>query len=162
MKLIKIIILLFVVLPSFAQEGEQEPIVRDPKAQERIKAAHAAYLTERLDLTSEEAEKFWPVYREYTSKRKDLRQRFKDAKSSGANEKKLLDLDLEIKQQELDLEKEYTEKLQQIISPQKLISLRQSEADFRKLVLRQIYQRRENIERRQKLRDRMQERRQQN
>ena len=139
----KILFSLFIILSGLSSSGQDDDTetIQDPKAREKIKAAHAAYITERLELTSAEAEKFWPVYREYGEKRKEIRQQFRDAKRNGENEKTLLDLDLKIKQQELDLEKEYSLRLQKIISPEKLIKLRQAEIDFRKLLLRQIEQR---------------------
>ena len=127
-------------LPAFGQRDNFEN-VRDPRAREKIRAAHAAYVTERLELKTEEAEKFWPVYREYGLKRRELRQQFRDARGTETDDKKLLDLDLRIKQQELDLEKEYSQRLQKIISPEKVLKLRQAEEDFRKLILRQIQQR---------------------
>ena len=139
----KILFSLFIILSGLSSSGQDDDTetIQDPKAREKIKAAHAAYIMERLELTSAEAEKFWPVYREYGEKRKEIRQQFRDAKRNGENEKTLLDLDLKIKQQELDLEKEYSLRLQKIISPEKLIKLRQAEIDFRKLLLRQIEQR---------------------
>ncbi|MFZ6013309.1 MAG: hypothetical protein ACOYXT_23410 [Bacteroidota bacterium] len=160
----KIFLLLLLTLPAFAQDVEgdgDEAMQQDPKAREKIKAAHAAYITERLGLTTEEAEKFWPVYREYSQKRKDLRREFREARKTGRNEKELIDLDLSIKQKELDLEKDYSGRLQKIITPQKLMNLRQAEGDFKRLLLRQIQQRQMNQERRQQLRDRSQQRLQQ-
>ncbi|HEX8041626.1 MAG TPA: hypothetical protein VF490_20905 [Chryseosolibacter sp.] len=127
-------------LSSFAQQFERDSI-RDPRGRERIRAAHAAYITERLQLTPAEAEKFWPVYREYSEKRRQTRDKMREARRQGMDEKALLDLDLKIKQQELDLEKEYSVRFEKIISSEKLLELRQAEADFRKLLLRQIQQR---------------------
>lgn len=138
----KILFLFLIILSGLSAFAQDDGPIRDPRAREKIRAAHAAYITERLELTSAEAEKFWPVYREYGDKRRELRQQFRDAKRSGENEKDLLDLDLGIKQQELDLEKEYSIRLQKIISPEKLVKLREAEIDFRKLLLRQIQQRR--------------------
>jgi hypothetical protein len=158
MKTIKIFLLILLALPAFAQEDESDPVQQDPKAQQKIKAAHAAYVTERLGLTPEEAEKFWPVYREYAQKRQGIRQQLRDAKTAGRDEKDLLDLDLKVKQQELDLEKDYSGRLQKIITPQKLMHLRQAEGDFRKLLIRQIQQRQQRQER---MRDRSQQRLQQ-
>jgi hypothetical protein len=144
MKTLTILLLLLCTIPVFAQDDDAVVIERDPKAQQKIKAAHAAYITERLGLTPEEAEKFWPVYREYVEKRKGLRHQFRDARKSGQDEKALLDLDLKIKQQELDLEKDYSGRFQKIITPQKLMNLRLAEADFKRLILRQIQQRRQH------------------
>jgi hypothetical protein len=133
--------MIFSSLPGIAQDEEMENI-RDARGRERIRAAHAAYVTQRLELTPEEAEKFWPVYREYNEKQRKIRQQLRDARRSGADETKLLELDLKIKQQELDLEKEYTARLQKIIPAEKVLELRNAEFDFRKLILRQIQQRR--------------------
>src|SRR5690606_27153081 len=109
---------------------------------ERIRAAHAAYITQRLELTPAEAEKFWPVYHEFNEKRMKLREEYRDARRSDSNEKNLLDLELKMKQDELDLEKDYTRRFEKIISQEKVLKLRQAEADFRRLILRQIQQRR--------------------
>lgn len=141
MKNLLLLLITLCSLPALAQQDDVES-VRDPQAREKIRAAHAAYVTERLELTPAEAEKFWPVYREYTEKRRGLRQQMRTARQRGRDDNALLDLDLRIKQEELDLEKTYTEKLQNIIPSQKLLKLREAEADFRKLLLRQIQQRR--------------------
>ncbi len=128
-------------LPAFGQQDEMEN-VRDPRARERIRAAHAAYITERIELTADEAEKFWPVYREFLEKRRVLRQEMREDRRSETDQSKQLERDLELKQQELNLEKEYTHQLGKIISPEKLVKLREAEMDFRRLLLRQIQQRR--------------------
>jgi hypothetical protein len=161
--LLTIFLLLLLAGPAVAQQeaDPEEAQAADPKVKEKINAARAAYITERLGLTSEEAEKFWPVYREFVQKRQDLRKQFRDAKKSGQDEKTLLDLDLKIKQQEVDLEKDYSGRLQKVISAQKVMSLRQAEVDFRRLLLRQIQQRQIREDRRQNMRDRQQQRLQQ-
>lgn len=138
---ILLFLMMFCSLSVMAQQ-EPEESLRDPRGREKIRAAHAAYITERLELTSAEAEKFWPVYREYNEKRRALRQPLREQRIKGQDEKALLDLDLKIKQQELDLEKEYTRRLEKIISAEKVLKLRQAEVDFRRLVLRQIQHRR--------------------
>jgi hypothetical protein len=161
--LLQIFLCFFMFLPALAQDEEiDEPVEQlDPKAREKIKAAHAAYITERLGLTAGEAEKFWPIYREYFEKRKETRQQLREARKAGKNDQEMLDLDLKIKQQELDLEKDYSGRLQKIITPQKLMNLRQAEKDFRRLLIRQIQQRQQHNQRRQEMRDRSQQRLQQ-
>lgn len=144
----------------FAQDKTQE-IQQDPKAQEKIKAARAAYITERLGLTAEEAEKFWPIYHEFSEKREDIRERFKQERGANKSEKEMLDLEFKLKQEQLDLEKDYSQRFQKVISPQKLMNLRQAEGDFRKLLLRQINERQHQAERMQRQRDRRQQQLQQ-
>jgi hypothetical protein len=157
-KILYILFLFFTTTLAIAQDDDGVAPPQDTKAREKINAARAAYITERLGLTPEEAEKFWPVYREFTDKRQELRQQYRQAKKNGTDEKTLLDLDLKIKQQELDLEKNYSGRMLSVISPQKLMTLRQAEGDFRRLLLRQIEQRQMHQERRQHLKDRSQQR----
>jgi hypothetical protein len=161
MKLVKIFFLLMISINALAQDDDLDAVQPDPKAEQKIKAAHAAYITERLGLTPEEAEKFWPVYREYSQKRQEIRQQMRTAREKGTSEKELLDLDLKVKQQQLDLEKDYSGRLQKVITPQKMMNLRQAEGDFRKLLLRQIQQRQMQRERNDQQRDRARQRLQQ-
>lgn len=161
MKLVKIFFLLMISVNAIAQDDDLDAVQPDPKAEQKIKAAHAAYITERLGLTPEEAEKFWPVYREYSQKRQEIRQQMRTAREKGTSEKELLDLDLKVKQQQLDLEKDYSGRLQKVITPQKMMNLRQAEGDFRKLLLRQIQQRQMQRERNDQQRDRARQRLQQ-
>ena len=140
----KNICLLFAIFCCLPLLAQQMPVENryDGQGREKIRAAHAAYITERLQLTSAEAEKFWPVYREYNEKRRALRQQLRHPGTPAEDGKDMLDRDLEIKQQELDLEKDYTKRMQEVIPPEKLVRLRPAEADFRRLVLRQLQQRR--------------------
>ncbi|MEY4038794.1 MAG: hypothetical protein RIR67_1106, partial [Bacteroidota bacterium] len=69
MKLLKIlpILVLFSSLNFYAQ-GEKMKEKR-----EQIKTMKVAFLTTELDLTSAEAEKFWPVYNAFEDKQFELR-----------------------------------------------------------------------------------------
>ena len=66
MKNIIIIILLLSGLSGFSQEQDKH---------ERIKALKVSFITEELELTPQEAEKFWPIYNSYDTKMHDLRKR---------------------------------------------------------------------------------------
>jgi len=45
---------------------------------ERVQAIFVAYATKELNLTAEEAQKFWPVYNQYLEEMKKARQENKD------------------------------------------------------------------------------------
>ena len=148
---------------AFAQD--EEPANIDSKAQEKIKAARIAFITERLGLTPAEAEKFWPVYREFAMKREDLRKQYRDnrknpdpKKTVEQNEKEALDLGLRLKQNELDLEKEYSGKLLNVVPAQKVMALRKAENDFRKILIDQIQKRQMMQQQRQKQLDKSDQR----
>ena len=59
-RLIIPILTLFICFNAYSQ--------RDGKMQERIKAQKVAFITERLDLSSKEAQKFWPIYNAFEDK----------------------------------------------------------------------------------------------
>jgi hypothetical protein len=160
MKAILLLLTLLMFGPLAWAQDEEPPVVMDQEARERIDAARAAYITERLGLTTEEAEKFWPIYREFASKRLAIRQEYRDARKSGKNDEELVDLGLKLKQQEVDLERDYSGRMLRIISAQKLMELRGAERDFTRLVLQQIQQRQLMQERRQQMRDRQQQQQQ--
>ena len=132
----------FLTFTAFAQEHEEELATQDAKAREKITSIKIAFITERLELTPEQAEKFWPVYREFSTKREELRLQMKDKrknpdpnKTIDQNDKEELELRLKVRQQELDLEKEYSGKLLNVVPAQKVMSLRKAEDDFRKLLM---------------------------
>lgn len=149
--LLKTIALLILVANSAWAQGEDDTRPnQDPSVRERIQAARAAYITEQLTLTTDEAEKFWPVYREYSDKRRVLYKELRAARRNPAadktteeNEKALMELDFKIKQQQLDLEKEYTDKFLKVIPTHKVRMLPEVERKFKLLILDQIQQRRQ-------------------
>ena len=167
MKAILGILLTIILLPAWAQDDDIPPVT-DTKARDKIQAARVAYITDQLQLTPQEAERFWPIYREFAERRKALRQQLKEAKQNPSpdqnqekNSQAALDAQFKIKQQELDLEKDYSGRLLKVISAQKLRTLPDAERRFRQMILDQIQRRQMQQERRQNLRDQQQQRLQQ-
>lgn len=132
--------LLFYASVGFAQT--------DDEAKNKILAARIALITERLNLTPEQAEKFWPVYKQYLNQKKELQDQFKarlgniDPENVTEEEsKKVLELRLELKQSELTLEKDFSGRLLNVISSKQLVSLKQAEQEFRKRIMEMIKRR---------------------
>jgi len=129
-------------------------LAQGQSAQDKIAAARIALINERLALTPAEAEKFWPLYREYSDQRQLLKREYLDARrqyrAEGMSEeesKRLLQIGLALKEKELDLDKQYTKRLNTVISNRQLIALRKAEDDFRKMLLERLQERREHRER---------------
>ncbi|MFM7178722.1 MAG: hypothetical protein ACKOX5_04365, partial [Bacteroidota bacterium] len=118
-----------------------------------IKAARVAYLSRELSLSPEEAEKFWPVYNQYDEQREDLRARIRDLMdesrtrgySSDDKANAALDEMLSIREQELQLEKNFRKSMQGILPSRRLVVLHQAEREFQKELIRRIQDRREPI-----------------
>lgn len=117
---------------------------------ERIEAARIALITERLDLSPEQAEKFWPIYREYSDQREDLRREFISVRLklnrrqlSEAESQEVLQLGLDIKEREVELDRTYNERLSAVISSRQLLELRKAEQDFRRMLMQRLQRRRD-------------------
>ncbi len=150
------------LIPTLAFAQEEEKNIT-PAVRQKIETARIALLSDRLALTSEQAEKFWPVYREFVNKRQAYKKEFNQAKKlvdpakgDTKQEQELINFGLELKEKELNLEKEYSAKILQIITPQQLLSLRKAEQDFRQLILDQLQQRRLQQQRKENFRDKNQ------
>ena len=142
-KIASIVFLCVIATTAFAQDDDESP--RDPKVREKIEAARIAFITEELQLTPGESEKFWPVYREFVQKRRDIRwelRRLARTSDSQKTDQEIVDRQLALKQQEVDLEREYSDRLLKVISAQKLRALPQAERKFRQMILEQIQKRR--------------------
>ncbi|PZR38681.1 MAG: hypothetical protein DI538_09030 [Azospira oryzae] len=169
MKRLFVITVLLLSSRLLLAQDETDQVQRDPKAAEKIQALRTAYISDKLGLTPEQAEKFWPVYREFTQERTKLRQQLKEAalkidpnNPDPKSQQALVDLGLEVKQKELNLEKDYSGRLLKVITAQQVLNLRKAESDFRELVINQLQQRRLNQQRRENFRERNQQLRRNN
>jgi hypothetical protein len=148
------------VTTAAAQDDDDLPEAQDSRVRDKIEAARIAYITDQLELTPEEAEKFWPIYREFAQKRREIRRELRNATRNAdpkQSDQEAVDQQLKAKQKELDLEKDYSGRLLKVISAQKLRSLPQAERRFRQMILDQIQRRQMQRERQQNLRDRTQQ-----
>ena len=140
MKWIIILTLTTIPVMLFAQDRE---------GLRKIESARIALITERLNLTPEQAEKFWPLYREYMDQRQQLRREYLDARKgvdgnmTEEQSRELLDKGLQLKERQLQLERRYTERLNSVITNQQILQLRRAEDDFRQMLLERIERRRE-------------------
>jgi hypothetical protein len=141
-------------VPDKAQEKQ------DLKNKDKINAARIALISEKLKLTPAQAEKFWPVYREFTEHRMELRKQFREAernqdatKPKADRDQELIKLGHQLKQQNLDLEKNYSDRLLKVISAQQLLTLPKAEEEFRRLLLQRLQDREDMRELRRENRD---------
>lgn len=118
---------------------------------ERIKSLKIAFMTEKLDLSSNEAQAFWPIYNEYQEKKEALRQkerteiREKIKKSNELSEKEaqiLLKKYLSFEDEEKKLDKTFLEKVNKVISAKKTLLLLRSEREFKRQLIKQYRQKR--------------------
>ncbi len=109
---------------------------------ERIQAMKVEYITKKVEFTVSENERFWPVYNEFEDKleayRKNVRQNYlrRAEAATEAEAEDLYKLDLQSKQAEADLYKQYSERMKAIIGVKKMAKLRLAEIEFKKILLK--------------------------
>ncbi|MEQ6120220.1 hypothetical protein [Reichenbachiella sp. MALMAid0571] len=134
-------------------------------ALKKLEAAKIGLITERLGLTPEQAQKFWPIYQEYAQKQKtiqsdfmEIRKNYDRTSASDEETREMLKKGQAIKQTKLNLEKEYSDKMLNVIDTKQLMSLREAEGDFRKMLLRKLEQRQSQQQNREQIRQQNQQR----
>jgi len=119
---------------------------------ERIKAQRSAFLTVRMSLTPEEAQKFWPVWNEFHEKRQELIKEFRSRWPRNLDVSKLSDREAEqfAEYQVIHIEtsarltREFHEALKKILSPKKIALLYEAEEEFNRRLVRERIQRGQN------------------
>jgi hypothetical protein len=110
---------------------------------EQIESIKVAFITSKLDLTSEEAEKFWPVYNNYTREFLELLKKRREARyNKNADPNETITADLVYESKMLELKKKYRKLYAKAIPPQKILALYKAEAEFREHLFKQLNSRR--------------------
>lgn len=135
----RLIIFLFFCAVTF---GSTVAIAQDRS--ENVEAAKIAYITDKVDLSPEQAQKFWPVYNEFESKRRELMKSYRSGFRRDLDElseqeaRERINQVLDIKEKELELEKEYASKYQKVLSSKQILQLYRAEREFTKLLLKRL------------------------
>ncbi|MFZ4740247.1 MAG: hypothetical protein ACOYLE_03700 [Bacteroidales bacterium] len=136
-------------MSSYAQGGQKKKMLKD-----KIEAQKIAYITNELSLTSTEAQQFWPIYNEFSDKNEEVVKAFrknniedKNVNPETISDKEAMDMadDQIIQAQKiLDVRKKYHIEFKKVLPPKKLLKLYQAERDFKKFLLKEIKERRED------------------
>lgn len=128
---------------TFGQSGN-----RRGQDREKIQAARIAFLTNRLELDTETAKVFWPIFTEYEKKKGELSKKYNAQKRvlftdgsrnlSDENADKMLEIYLDQKQAELNLEKEYLKQFKQVLTLRQVWRVIRFDSDFRRSIMQQV------------------------
>ncbi|HLF64549.1 MAG TPA: hypothetical protein VI603_12385 [Saprospiraceae bacterium] len=122
-----------------------QPGVRREMMQDRVEAQRIAFITQKLQLTPDEATKFWPVYNEYKEKQQDIRRSAVPERNimdvTDAEAARIIEQHFATEESILRLKREYYDKLKNAIPPRKIARLAAAEMEFNRNVLEQIKER---------------------
>lgn len=139
-------IVLLLLLISYNINAQKSP-------RERVKAFKIAYITEQLDLTPQEAQKFWPIYNEHEENMekvnrqeknliRDLRQQSTSPDFTDSKAGEYLNDFITVEEKKASLRKQLIVSLKNIIPNKKILTLIKAEADFHKRLVQQLRERR--------------------
>ncbi|MFM9985410.1 MAG: hypothetical protein ACKVOK_09285 [Flavobacteriales bacterium] len=144
------LVLLFGMFALFAAaQPDVEPV--DGKRKEKLDALKRAYITDKLELTSAEAEKFWPVFNEFEKKRASIRKEIASlndkVNGESVSDKELIEAIDAIdkkRKEEVDLDSKFLKDCLPILGAKKVVILSRLERDFRKKMMEALKERRQN------------------
>lgn len=150
MKKVVFILLIMLTMPGIKTVAQNTNL-------EKLNNYKIGFFTKKLNLTSEEAEKFWPVYNDYQSQRNKVQiEKMKLNRNFNQNESTLSDKQLEemgdkyvdCLVQESNLAVEFHKKLKEVLPPVKVILYYQAENQYKIQLLNDL----QSIRQQQKLR----------
>lgn len=131
-------IIFFIAVFTVSSLAAQEPQRKMMGQRQNIEVLKVAYFTKHLSLTTEEAEKFWPMYNSYTGEVKKARQDNKE------------DI-LAFEEAVLNIRKKYKGELKKIlVTDDRVNKALLAEREFMNVVRKELQQR---MEMRKKMRD---------
>ncbi len=141
-RLITIILLSLMTQLTLAQDdrSKHEKI-------EHLKAQKVAFLTEKIGLSSADAQIFWPVYNAYSAQKDSLnsarwgeRNQLKNNfnKASDREKERSIDRQVQLKWEEEKLVYHYHQKFKKILTIDQVIKLYDAEHEFKMRLIRQI------------------------
>lgn len=123
---------------SFAQRGGGHD-------QSKIQSMKIGMITENLDLSSDQAERFWPVYNAYESDKRtiirQIRQLQKGISSGDISGQAAIDAEekiLKLKKEELSVSSSYKSKFLQVISTNQYAALIRTERQFHDMLMNRL------------------------
>ncbi len=145
------IIALLITSGLAAQPGRSD-FRSGPQMQERkeaIEARKVAYITKKLDLTPAEAQLFWPIYNAYNREVDELSEliRTKRAEMPPVSEMdeaqaaEFVEDEVYRFEKAAELRREYTEKMLEVISVEKVALLFEAERSFNRMLFREAQRR---------------------
>lgn len=118
---------------------------------DRIKTLKVAFITERVGLTSKEAQQFWPIYNEHEDNLKEIRRKERAELEvniaraqdlSNTDSERLLDRLLELQFEKQKVDQEFLSRLRTVIPAKKVLLLVKAEEDFKRQMIQEFRKRR--------------------
>jgi hypothetical protein len=142
MSKIKFIIGTFLCLSIYSLSFAQVLDDFDDSPAAKVEQAREQFITEKLNLSNQEADAFWKVYYEYKDKEEKIKNNYRPAKGlrnmSDEDAHTFVLSRFEMDSKLLQLKKDYYQEFQKIIGSKRVIQYTRAEKAFRQEVLRRF------------------------
>ena len=131
-RLATLLITLYISISLQAQDKKKPGFTK-----EEFRARQEAYLTQKAEITQEEATKFFPIYFELQDRKKTVTI---GNRTAVVNNEQIIEgiVKARIKADKLDLE--YLQRFKKILSPKKIYKLQRAEIKFHRDILKIMHQ----------------------
>lgn len=112
---------------------------QDDSGVDRIKSMRIAYISNLLQLTPDESQRFWPLYNQFESDQKKIRDKYRadrdPALLSDQEVEKFIQDGFEMEEQLLKSRRDFVQKLKPVLSVRKIALLTKAERNFNREIL---------------------------
>jgi hypothetical protein len=129
MKKLLLIITMFLTVGTLAVKAQDDD---DKNNGGRVESLKIAYLTKKLNLSTEEAQKFWPIYNKYAE---EIRKARLEARANGGKE-------IDTEEKILGIRKKYNGEFVKALSSEKVNSFFKAEKEFNGFLQKELQERR--------------------
>src|ERR1700730_13027431 len=129
--LMKKLIVIMGMLLAFAVSGFGQEADKAQQGGGGIQALQIAFLTQKLNLKPEEAQRFWPVFNQYQDELRKIRLEGKDLP------------EVDKQQKVVDVRMKYFEEFAQVLNKDSADRVFKAENDFRDVIRKEIQERRQ-------------------
>lgn len=138
------LITLAIILGTLVSHSQGD---RSEERKDRLEQKKIAYITTELEMTADQAQRFWPIYNKYTSELSESRggkrgMKKEDAELSDAEAQALISTMLENEEKKIQIKKEYVGQLKNVLDNHQILRLMNTEKKFRKEIFDRFKKRR--------------------
>lgn len=140
----KSLIICTVVLLGSVQAGMAQRFSQDDRdaLRERVEAQRIAFITQKLELSPEESEKFWPVYNQFKKTEREMRKSIRPTKPladlSDDEARELIANQLTLDAEMVEVKRNFMDDVLEILPPRRALRLSMIEAEFNRGVLERL------------------------
>ena len=136
---------LLLLLTAVTASAQERPMNKPHFSPEEFQAKQKAYITEKADLTDQEAKAFFPLFFELQKKKfeleRNVRKEFKKERGEQMTEEECRDFVYKMADTKIEiakLEREYTDKYLQVLPPCKLRRVQHAEGMFQRDLMKKM------------------------